>query len=82
MPNAGLVTLAPSTVYLVSAPVVPASAMPAASRIAVGEMSTTAVKSRLVEFQTGRFLASSMPIVIDVAGFEATGVASTTISMT
>ena len=37
VPKAGLVMLAPSTVYLVSAPEVPASEIPAASRLAVGE---------------------------------------------
>ena len=46
VPWAGLLTSAPSTVYLDSPPVVPANEMPAPSREAVGAMSTTAVKSR------------------------------------
>jgi hypothetical protein len=54
VPNAGLVALAPSTTYFDSAPVVPARRTPAASRLAVGDRSTTAVKSRLVP-PTGMF---------------------------
>lgn len=48
VPKAGLVAFWPSTTYFDSAPVVPARRTPAASRLAVGDMSMTAVKSRLV----------------------------------